>query len=88
MMVTPTAQQEAPSMTTPEGPKDAARQIAKWAAQLASEYEALAVAEIEPGAGPLTEEQIGQKMQSHDQFIGAAAAMRAMIEKIEGEFSL
>jgi hypothetical protein len=71
-----------------DGQIGAARTIAGWARELASEYEALAVAEIEPGAGPLTEEQIGQKMQSHDQFIGAAAAMRAMIEKIEGEFSL
>lgn len=71
------------------GQEDAARRIAGWARQLAEDYEALAGLEVNPtDAGSLTDAEIDQRAQNHDQFVGAAAAMRAMVEKIEREFSL
>lgn len=71
-----------PTIVRREATTATARTIAGWAFNLADDYEKLASnATMRPG-------EIGQKLQDHDQYVGAAAAMRAMVEKIEGEFSL
>lgn len=62
--------------------RENARSIRAWASDLAADYEALA------GAAIIETDDKRQALQDHDQYVGAAAAMRAMVEKIEGEFSL